>query len=317
MKELGKIFLYLIATVVLGALLAYPLYLGANFLADQGILTWLGNLEFRKFFHRGVLLSAVLLIWPTVKWLHLQRPYTFGLQPNPLRKQDWLVGFLGSFLAMALLAGVLIVMEVYRVRGEIQWAGLGKVAVSSVTVSLLEEGLFRGFLLGLALQALGGYQKAAAGGRYLALFGVSALYSIVHFLKPPAHPTGNVGLNWLSGFGEVARSFEPFAEWQLVLGGFTTLFLVGWILGWTRLRTGSLWMAIGLHTGWILGKMGLGKIARRRKEFNDLLPWLGDDITIGIVSVVMVALTGVFIWLWITRWRKAPTASHEASPANG
>jgi hypothetical protein len=64
------------------------------------------------------------------------------------------------------------------------------------------------------------------------------LYSIVHFLKAPEQTSTTVG--WLSGFNSIANGFAQFADPLLVLAGFTTLFLIGWILADARLQTRSL-----------------------------------------------------------------------------
>ncbi len=308
MKELGKIILYLVATVVLGALLAPQLYWGLMWLNGHGLLLNLADVEFQRVFHRGILVAAIVLLWPLVKWIQIPHIRGLGLRPNPLRWQDLAIGFLASFLVMALLAAVLIHLEIYTLRKSPKWDELRAVMVSAVVVSLLEEGLFRGAFLGLLNRTM---------RPFLSLFAVSSIYSVVHFLKPDKEPVTDAVITWTSGFPLLLEALEPFkfhnlSEFLIFFGGFATLFAVGWILGWTRLKTGSLWMAIGLHAGWILGKMGLGKIARRK--ITDTLPWLGEDITIGLVSLGMVILTGLLVWYWIGRIRKTPH-EHSVAPA--
>ncbi len=305
MKDLGKIILYLVATVILGALLASPLYWGAQWLATLDILPSLAKYPYQKFFHRGLLIAAILLLWPAARWFSVPSVAELGLRRNPRRWNDLAFGFGASFLVMVVLAIVLVWMDVYRVRSTIHWNQLAKVATSAVVVSLIEEGLFRGALLGLLLRAMS-WQPA--------LFCISAFYSIVHFLKPeyqlPADPT----IHLFSAFPLIFNAFGQFYEPWLVLGGFVTLFLVGWILGWTRLKLGSLWMAIGLHAGWIFGTMGFTKIGRR--HIKDTLPWLGENLNVGIVSVFMVLVTGAIVWWWVT-YRRLPAelAATAASPA--
>jgi len=297
LKELGKIILYLLATVVLGALLASPLYWGAQWLAGLGILPWLAEFPYRKFFHRGLLVAAIVLLWPTARWLSIPSVAELGLQRNPRRWNDLAFGFAASFLVMVVLAIALIYFDVYRVRSTIHWNQLLKVATSAVVVSLLEEGLFRGAILGLLVRTMAWRP---------ALFWVSAIYSIVHFLKPEQHLPADHTIGLFTGFLLIPGAFGQFQEPWLVLGGFVTLFLVGWILGWTRIRLNSLWMAIGLHAGWIFGTMGFTKIGRR--HVKEMLPWLGQNLNVGIISIFMVLLTGVIVWWWITR-RRAPAAS--------
>jgi len=302
LKELGKIIFYLVATIILGALLTPPLAWGLQWLNGLGYLLDQADAPLHRIFNRGILVAAILLIWPVSRWIKVPRLFdlqAFGLKPNPRRWQDLGIGFLGSFLIMALLAAVVIYLEIYTLRREIRWDGLQKVAISAVFVSLLEEGLFRGILLGLLLRTL---------NPLLALFSISSIYSIVHFVKPDEHLAAGAEIEWFSGFPLVLDAlrnfqFQNWHEFLTLLGGFVTLLCVGWIMGWTRLKTGSLWMAIGLHAGWILGKMGLGPIARRKIKADETLPWLGEDITVGLVSIMLVLLTGLLIWLWITRVR--------------
>jgi len=285
LKALGKIIFYLLATVLLGALLAPPLYWGGQWLAGHGILTWLAETPFRKFFHRGLLVAALVLLWPTARWLRVASVRALGLEPNPLRWRDAGAGFAASFLMMAALAGLLVAFHVVELRARIPWPDLGSIAISAVVVSVLEEWLFRGAILGLLARSL---------PRFSALFFTSALFSVLHFLKPDTADPQAIG--WLSGFALIPGAFAQFREPWLVLGGFTTLFCVGWILGWARLQTRSLWMAIGLHTGWVVGIMGFAKVTKRLMKTQETLPWFGGDLKVGLGSVAIVLLTGLIVW---------------------
>jgi len=287
LKALGKIILYLLATVVLGALLAAPLYWGGQWLAGHGILAWLAETPFRKFFHRGLLIAAIVLLWPTARWLQVPGLRALGLRPNPWRWQDGAVGFTVAFLTMALLGAVLLGLQVVKLRHHVQGSDLANIAVSAVVVSILEEWLFRGAILGLLTRAM---------NSFWALFATSALFSILHFLKPnDAVVPQTVG--WLSGFTLIPGAFAQFSQPWLVLGGFTTLFCVGWILGWVRLRTQSLSLAIGLHAGWVFGMMGFSRITQR--VLKDTLPWVGENLTVGFGALAVVCLAGVLVWVYL------------------
>ncbi|MEI8233640.1 MAG: type II CAAX endopeptidase family protein [Verrucomicrobiota bacterium] len=293
LKSLGKIIFYLLATIVLGALLAAPLYWGGQWLAGHGILTWLAETPFRKFFHRGLLLAALALLWPTARWLRVSSVRALGLEPNPWRWRDAVAGFTASFLMMVLLAALLMVFHVVKLRAHIDVAALGSIVLSAVVVSILEEWLFRGAILGLLARSL---------PRFSALFCTSALFSVLHFLKPDTADPQAIG--WLSGFALIPGAFAQFREPWLVLGGFTTLFCVGWILGWARLQTRSLWMPIGLHTGWVAGFMGFSKVTKRLLRPEQTLPWFGGDLKVGLGSVAMVLLTGLVVWACLRNRRQ-------------
>src|SRR5438045_2677001 len=134
-----------------------------------------------------------------------------------------------------------------------------------------------------------------SGKRWLAMFVTSAFYSVVHFLKSSDQPATTV--TWTSGFNAIAHAFGQFREPMLVAAGFTTLFLIGWVLAEARLRTRSLWSPIGLHAGWIFGRGVLQAIARR--QFI-VLPWLGRSLLVGIVPLALVSLT----WILMRAWSK-------------
>ena len=276
--------------MTLGAFLAPLLYWGAQWIAGYGILEWLVEQPFRKFFHRALLVAALVLLWPTARWLRISGIRELGLEPNSRRWNDALIGFAIAFLTTALLGGVLIALPVAEFRMEILWWKLAQVVVSAVVVAFLEEWLFRGAILGLMLRSM---------RPLTALFWSAALFSILHFLKPDTANPETVG--WFSGFALIPGAFGQFREPWLVLGGWVTLFCVGWILGWTRLRTRGLGMAIGLHAGWILGSMGFNKIARRSLPADVTLPWVGDSLIVGLVSVAIVLFAGLLVWLTLRK----------------
>ena len=78
-----KLLVFLLGTMLLGALLAPPLYLGGKHAVAQGWLAdgWLDGLhgsmeraKFSRYFNRSVLAAALLLIWPTLRWLKAGGP---------------------------------------------------------------------------------------------------------------------------------------------------------------------------------------------------------------------------------------------------
>src|SRR6185503_14715914 len=94
----------------------------------------------------------------------------------------------------------------------------------------------------------------------------------------------------------IANAFSQFADPLLVLAGFTTLFLLGWILADARIRTRSLWLPIGLHAGWIFANAIFSKVARREM---DLLPLLGKNLLIGIAPLCVALLTWAVVRTWL------------------
>jgi len=103
-------------------------------------------------------------------------------------------------------------------------------------------------------------------------------------------------VTWTSGFVSIANSFSQFQEPLLVTAGFTTLFLLGWILADARLRTRSLWLPIGLHAGWIFSSALFNKIARREVEW---LPWIGRNLLIGLAPLCVALISWAILRAWL------------------
>ena len=292
LKDLAKIFGYLAAVIVLGALLAPPLYWAAQGLAGHGVFPALAGFKFQKFFNRAALISALLLLWPTIRALRIGGWSDLGIDPDPRWRQHLLAGLVIAGAAVALMAAGYLYLGIYRIRAEIAWEKIPVIALSAVTVAFLEEALFRGAILGLLRRSL---RPTAA------LFAVAALFAIVHFLKPDdSYEPPPVG--WLSGFDLIPHTFHQFAEPMTLLAGFSTLFALGWLCGDAALRTRALWMSIGLHSGVVLVKMSFNVVAKFSVKTNlrsAYLPWVGDRFENGLVPVAALLLAWGAVRLWL------------------
>jgi uncharacterized protein len=277
---------YLLATVLLGALLAPPLFWLGQSLAANGSLTFLAGYDFETFFHRALLLAAIVLLWPLTRSIEIRSLTDLQLAPNPHRWRDLLAGALLSALPLLCCGAILLATPIFSMRGAINWAAVAKVAAAALFVPIIEEAFFRGLVLGALLKP---------GRQFMSICLTSVLYSIVHFLKAPEHTSLEV--TWTSGFNSIAHAFVQFGDPLLVGAGFTTLFLIGWILAEARLLTRSLWLPIGLHAGWIFTAGAFNKIALRQWI---LLPWLGKNLLVGIVPLAVACLT----WLLLRAWLK-------------
>ena len=287
MRELAKIIVYLVAVVLLGALLAPLLYWAGNALAAGGTFRFLGDVSFQRYFNRAVLVAALVLLWPTVRSLRIGGWRDLGLDPDARWRAHLGVGLAIGAGLVAVMALIYVPLGFYRWKGDLPpWERLPPLALSAVVVALLEECLFRGGIFGLFRRTL---------RPFTALFWVTTIFAIVHFLKPDEKFVIQ-GVNWLSGFALLPRVFHQFAEPMSVLAGFTTIFVLGWVLGYATLRTRSLWLAIGFHAGVVFVKMSFAKFTKREALS---LPWIGAKLEIGLVPVGVLALGGVLVWLYL------------------
>lgn len=285
LNPLAKILLYLTVVVLLAAVLSPPFYWGLH-----GVLDY----PFHRYFSRVAQVSAIVLLIPLLFWLKIRGVGEFGLRKNPHPKKDLSVG-VGVALVPVLLLGMgYFMMDVYKVRPELDGVKVLRIFGTAAVVSVVEEFLFRGVLLGLTVRIFGRWSAAVA---------VSLVFAVVHFLKPSSQATETV--EWWTGFAQipsVVTSLPP----PLVLGfGLASLFLVGMILAMAALRTGSLWLPIGLHAGWILGQQGVQWFGKFRvKPPEALLPWVGPNVVsgavpTGLVPLAVLILTGIVVWGYI------------------
>jgi membrane protease YdiL (CAAX protease family) len=286
LKDLGKILTYFFGVIVLGALLAPLLYWAGQALAARGVLQFLADTDFQKFFNRGVLVAALALLWPAIRWLRIGSIHELGLEQDGRWWKRFLAGFLIAGGLVLALGAVYISIDIYRWKKALAWGRLPTLMLSAIVVALLEEGLFRGGILGLFRRSLS--SRAA-------VLWTSIIFSAVHFLKPDEEvKVAQVG--WLTGFEMMPHVFYQFTEPLLLLGGFTTIFVLALMLGDVTVRTRSLWMAIGLHAGVVFAKMSFSKFTKRDEAY---LPWIGEELQIGLVPVGVLLIAWLLARLWL------------------
>lgn len=296
MKALGQILLYLVATVLIGALLAPPLFWSAHGLAahlhDARLDAFLAKTEFQRFFDRSIMIAALVLLWPLLRALRIENfGYDLGLRRDRRGWQRLTAGFLAAVVMLLILWGILFLSGICRLHQHVDYGRLAwQVPVTALVVSVLEEVFFRG-----ALQ--GAVRKTTVDT--FAMVAVAVLFASVHFLKPPGGGMLPQDIHWWSGLAVLPDTLWRFRQPGLLFGGFSTLLLAGLILGYARVRTRSLWMPVGLHAGWIFGDKGLTAITRH----TDTGLWLGPDIPntlVGLAPLLTLLASWALVW-WMLR----------------
>lgn len=286
---------FLVVVVLLGALLAPPLYWFGQWITEKG---WLEGTEvgesierakITRYFNRALQGSVLLLAYPFIRWLGVKRGSNWLLlEKNPDRWRHLGTGFAVGALTLLVLGGIYLLVGWYRIgeREETLMQILVAAGLTAVAVALLEEFLFRGALFGVLLRTLSPFR---------ALLFLSALFAVLHFLRPPkklALPP----VEWDTGFWVLGKIFAQFTEVaDFLLPQLLLLFAVGWVLGYVRLKTKSLWMGIGLHSGWVFGMKVFKDLAKLNAEPKEMLPWAGPTLQVGVLSVLMVILSGILI----------------------
>jgi membrane protease YdiL (CAAX protease family) len=279
---------------LIGASIAYPAYeLSTSF------ATWA--------FHRvagriAMLVLAVELVW-LCRHLHIRykRDFGYGLPWRSFVGQAVLWGAIGAATAAVgaafLLAAQLRVLDSDFVPSAAGFVRIFLVGVGSgVSVALIEETVFRGAMHTAIVRESGPWTAALL---------TATLFAVLHLYAKARIPPDEIA--WRSGFDLLARSFAPLSHPALVADSLLSWWVVGLILSMTRVLTGNIAVAIGLHAGWVLVLRMLQEstVRGRSPAYSE---WVGHfDGILGYWLLpwgVAIAAT-----LWLTRSLWTPYAS--------
>ena len=312
-SEAGAAVIWIVAALLLAAVSAPWLYTGGKSLSAAaetgqlpGVLEWLGaacgRSDFDRYFSRALLASALLLLPLLIRRV---RALGAGQSVAGLVKLPWSTALFqiaaGCLIAGGMLWALGAVLEelgAYVPKSKPVAFGklLGKIAIPALVVPLLEEWLFRGLLLGLWLR----FAKAPA-----ACIGTSLFFAFVHFLKLPDGAVIADPASPLAGFALLGKVLGHFTDPQFFVTDFATLFFIGMILAWARLRTGALWFSIGLHAGWIAVFKGFN-LLHSAVDHHPLRPWwVGESLRSGLLPLLTLALTAALCHLVLSRTNRA------------
>jgi membrane protease YdiL (CAAX protease family) len=314
-SEAGATVLWVLASLLLGSLLAPWLYQGGKALAAHAaanelgaVLEWLAaaceRAKFGRYFNRALAFSALILLpflYQRICALRADHDLPVVAPARPGARLALLQTACGCVLAAVMLWSlgmILVALGAFAPAANPPALGkfLSKVLVPAVGAPLVEEWLFRGVLLGFWLRS---------ARPLTACLGTSLFFAFVHFLEPPAgFSIANPGAP-LAGFELLGTILFHFADPMFFLTDFATLFIVGMILALARVRTGALWFSIGLHAGWIIAFKGYNLIYKPVYD-HALHPWgVGETLRSGLFPLLALGLTGVICHFALRHFDKA------------
>jgi uncharacterized protein len=284
-----------------GALLAYPAYELTSSFAGWA-------------FHRVAGRVAMLLLIAELVWLcrHLRltcKPdFGYGL---PWRR------FLAVSLAWGIIgmasAGVgawfltsthLRIMSPGFAPTAWNFARIFAIGLSSgVAVALIEETVMRG-AMHTAIER--------ESGPWMAALLTAPLFAVAHFYAKARIAPEDIG--WGSGFDLLLHSFAPLSMPSLVLDSFLSWLIVGLILSLTRVLTGNIAVAIGLHAGWVIVLRMLQE-ATTGGQSSAYSFWVGRfDGLLGYWLVPWGACIAGALWLTRAQWVPAARSDPASQP---
>jgi len=233
-----------------------------------------------------VILASSIVVWIVRKYIDKKTFISLGLRLNSLAIKDFFVGLVISGLMIGIIFIVFLILGFLEIR-EISWNSNGISAVFEIllwffgiglAVGWSEELAFRGYLL----------QNMKDGmGLFWAVLLSCILYGLLHMSNPNS--------TLLSGF-------------LIAVFGFLRIF------GW--LRTGQLWLSMGMHAGWdffqgpILGFTVSGMNTESLINHTASGPnWItggsfGPEAGILVLPVIILGL--IFMYLWTAKRKNIP-----------
>jgi membrane protease YdiL (CAAX protease family) len=291
---------------LIGALLAYPAYELTSTFASWA-------------FHRVASRVAMLVLIAELVWLCRRlnltraRDFGYGLPWRRFLKLSAMWGAIG--IATAAMGAAFLLSTHLRVVSPdftptvLNFARIFLIGLSSgVAVALLEETVIRGAMHTAVERESGPWTAALL---------TAPLFAVLHFFAKTRIAPEDVG--WGSGFELLLRSFSPLAQPALVFDSFLSWLIVGLILSLTRVLTGNIAVAIGLHAGWVIVLRMLQE-GTNSAEAPQYAFWVGRfDGLLGYW--LMPWGICIAIALWLSRGQWVPPARLEqagsAHPAAG
>lgn len=291
---------YLAGALLVGALLAYPLYAAFGATIDEPMY---------RFVTRAGMLVALLGLASFLRHLHLNDARSLGYATSRREFASSLVK--GLAVGVAILLPLVLTLVLLGVRPiSPAWAfswpelmlALLEGLMIGLLVSVIEETFFRGAMFAAAVRSSGLWPAAVS---------TSLLYAALHFLRTGYDvPAGQ--LEWYSGFIVLAHLFEQYSSPGIILDSFLALFAVGMFLTLVRARYDHIAHCIGLHAGWVL-TIKLTKDVTETDENAKFSFLVGQyDHVTGYLAFGLMAALSVMFYFFALRHR--PDGSSRYKP---
>ena len=223
---------------------------------------WIHHFSWWKVFRRCVSISSLVALWVFMRYLHRQPIRSLGLGTWRTGKWPLLQGVTTGFGGALLLASIYLVSGACQIVVSLDSAKLWGTVIGflpgAMLVATLEELIFRGYIL----------RQLLAYSVPLAIASSSTAYALVHM--PTVFEWPGTGLELVG------------------------LAILGGVLALSALRTGQLYLAIGLHAA-------LSYCARVNKLLLGFpypnLQWLvgTNRLVNGVIAWFILLIIGLFI----------------------
>jgi uncharacterized protein len=305
MKSYQRLLIFVLLVLALTALVSPWAATAWDLISATEILPPQDRIPFSRFFNRFFMISGILLFFACRSLLKIESPAQLGLVPRTQAARDVVKGLvlaLGSMIALgATMSFAGVYQPFFRLSLSASVEECVKAILAGFTVGVLEEIFFRGMI----------FRGLLEDWKPLPAFLVANLfYSALHFVKP-GERYFLTGIEPWAGFRHLFSTFAPFFEPAEIAPGLIGLLLIGIVLSYAFARTGTLYLSIGLHAGWVIAIKTVRVFGDYRAED---LGWLfgssDPKIVSGVGTWAGIILVGLAVH-WLTRNRAGLYAAGE------
>jgi membrane protease YdiL (CAAX protease family) len=282
LKPHQRLLLFLLFVLGLTSLLSPWFAVCADWISSHWPILMPERYAFSKIFNRTFMISGILLFFLGRPLLGIGKLADLGLTRFAQGSRDLASGWVLAVGSMAALVVAMALCGIFTPFFRLSLAESARRCISGLSAGVFggffEEVFFRGIL----------FKGLLEQGRLRAYLGANLFYSLLHFVEP-GDPYRLEAFDPWAGFRHLALTFAPFLDPLPLLPGIFGLFLLGVVLSYAFTRTVNLYLAIGLHAGWVFSLKTMRVFGDFRRED---LSWMFGSSEPKIVS-------GVFTWIGI------------------
>lgn len=299
MKKVFIFFGYALLVVLVGELLAYPVF---YILKNTPLGSLFKHVEFAKVGNRCLMIiGAVVAVYLIKKYKTAVTKEDFGYDaPSPYFRESIFKGFLFGFATMFLFVALLMFLDIrifdfshkqtfFKIIRRAFFKGL----LTAVAVAFLEETIFRGLMFSKLKEKISSIN---------AFILITFLYAFVHFIRNNENLKPE-DIHWYSGVKVFLGSFYKF-ENPAFIGSFLTLLAVGAFLLLLRIHYKHIGYSIGVHMGWVcIIKMAI-KLTDTNKEAKYFWMVGNYDRITGYLAFVYILIFLLLFYVFFMRKKK-------------
>jgi membrane protease YdiL (CAAX protease family) len=309
MKSYQRLLIFVLLVLALTALTSPWAAAAWDFMGGANLIGREDPIPFSRIFDRFFMISAILLFFACRRLLKIDSPSQLGLVPKTRAARDVAMGLclaLGSMVALGFTMSFADVYQpFFRLSLNKSIEQCAKAVLTAFTVGILEEIFFRGII----------FRGLREDWKPLPAFaGANLFYAALHFVKP-ADEYVLSGIDPWAGFRHLFSTFAPFFDPAEIAPGMMGLWLIGIVLSYAFARTGTLYLSIGVHAGWIISIKTVRVFGDyRREDLGWLFGFSDPKIVSGVVTWAGIILVGIAVH-WITQKRSRLAADRPPAKA--